>query len=181
MRPEESFIGQPIRSLQSMLRVIAENDTNYISIIPDGIYGPETIHAVSVFQRIHGLPVTGVTDQLTWDTIVGIYEPALIEQDAAFSLDILLNPKQVIRKGEYHPNLYLVQSMLTVLSDIYQSVSRPTISGVLDDATEDALASFQALCGLPMTGQLDKHTWKHLVLQYPLASSLNIASITDTF
>ena len=26
MRPEESFIGQPVRSLQTMLRVIAEND-----------------------------------------------------------------------------------------------------------------------------------------------------------
>jgi len=176
MKPEESFIGQPIRSLQSMLRVIAENDASYIPIIPDGIYGPETIRAVSVFQRVHGLPVTGITDQITWETIVEIYEPALVEQGAAFPLDVLLNPKQVIRKGEYHPNLYLVQSMLMVLSDIYQSVSRPTINGILDDATEDALASFQALSGLPMHGQLDKHTWKHLVLQYPLASALAIAA-----
>lgn len=180
MRPEASFIGQPIRSLQSMLRVIAENDPSYLPIIPDGIYGPETIRAVSVFQRIHGLPVTGITDQITWETIVGIYEPALIEQDAAFPLDVLLDPKQVIRKGEYHPNLYLAQSMLTVLSDIYQSVSRPSISGFLDDATEDALASFQALSGLPMSGLLDKHTWKHLVLQYPLAATLAITSAKDT-
>ncbi|MBR2421010.1 MAG: peptidoglycan-binding protein [Oscillospiraceae bacterium] len=173
MRPAESFIGQPIRSLQTMLRVIAENDPSHVPIIPDGIYGPETVRAVSKFQRIHGLPVTGVTDQTTWENVVSVYEPALIEQDAAFPLDIILNPKQVIRKGEYHPNLYLAQAMLAVLSEVYQSISKPPVSGLLDDATEDALASFQSLSGLPMSGQLDKHTWKHLALQYPLAASLS--------
>ena len=78
MRPPESFIGQPIRSLQTMLRVIAENDPSHERIIPDGIYGPETVSAVSSFQRIHGLPVTGVTDQDTWEAIVYHHEPALI-------------------------------------------------------------------------------------------------------
>ena len=77
MRPPESFIQQPIRSLQTMLRVLSERDDAYLSIIPDGIYGPATVSAVSVFQRIHGLPVTGITDQITWDRIVAEYEPAL--------------------------------------------------------------------------------------------------------
>ena len=72
MRPPESFIGQPIRSLQTMLRIIAENDSSYIRTIPDGLYGPETVQAVTVFQRKHGLPVTGVTNQATWDTLVAV-------------------------------------------------------------------------------------------------------------
>ena len=62
--------------------------------------------------------------------------------------------------------------MLTVLSEIYESVARPTLSGLLDEITADSLASFQQLSGLPMTGHLDKHTWKHLALQYPLATNL---------
>lgn len=177
MRPPESFIGQPIRSLQTMLRVIAENDPSHVRIVPDGIYGPETVRAVSTFQRIHGLPVTGVTDQCTWEAVVAVYEPALIEQDSAFPLDIILNPKQVIRKGERNPHLYLVQGMLLVLSQVYKSVGEPSQSGILDEPTADAISSFQALSGLPMTGNLDKHTWKHLVLQYPLAA--NLQSIPD--
>lgn len=172
MRPPESFIGQPIRSLQTMLRVIAENDPSHERIIPDGIYGPETVSAVSTFQRIHGLPATGVTDNRTWDTIVGIYEDALIEQQEAQPLTIILNPGQIIRKGERHPHLYLVQAMLTVLSEQYESIGRPSSTGILDDATTDALSSFQGISGLPMTGHLDKHTWHHLVLQYPLAANL---------
>lgn len=172
MKPSESFIGQPIRSLQTMLRVIAENDPSHVRIIPDGIYGPETTRAVSVFQRNHGLPVTGVTDYATWQAVVAVYEPALTEQTEAQALNIILNPKQVIRRGERSPNLYLAQGMLLVLSAIYKSIGQPTQSGILDDITADSLASFQGLSGLPMTGTLDKHTWKHLVLQYPLATNL---------
>lgn len=175
MNPPESFLSQPIRSLQTMLRVLAENDSGYVPIIPDGIYGSETVRAISTFQRRHGLPVTGVTDQETWDRVVERYEPALIAQDAAHPLYIVLNPSQVIRKGEHHPNLHLVQAMLAVLSALYESIPRPTSNGVLDDATEDALFAFQTLSGLPASGNLDKHTWKHLALQYPLAANLLVS------
>ena len=172
MRKHESFIGQPIRSLQTMLRVIAENDPAHERIIPDGIYGPETMSAVGTFQRLHGLPVTGVADNRTWDTVVELYEQALVQQDEAYPLRIILNPGQVIRSGERHPHLYLVQAILLVLSERYESIGRPNMTGILDAATADALASFQALSGLPMTGNLDKHTWKQLALQYPLAANL---------
>lgn len=172
MRPPESFLGQPIRSLQTMLRIIAESTPGMESLIPDGIYGPETVRVVSAFQRNHGLPVTGITDLLTWEAIVSVYEPALIEQDQAQMVEIILNPAQVIRKGERHPHLYLVQGMLQVLSEVYGSISALEITGILDNATEDALFSFQQLSGLPATGQLDKRTWKHLALQYPLAANI---------
>ena len=170
MRPSESFIGQPIRSLQTMLRVLAEDDPTHKKLIPDGIYGPETVSAVTIFQRKHGLPVTGITDQGTWEAIVAAYDPALIRTQAAFPLDIIMNPGQVIRKGERHPHIYLIQAMLVVLSDVYESISRPTQTGLLDEITSDSLASFQQISGLPMSGQLDKETWKHLALQYPLAA-----------
>lgn len=171
MRPPESFIGQPIRSLQTMLRVIAEDDPRHPTLIPDGIYGPETMAAVSAFQRMHGLGVTGVTDQPTWEAILAEYEPALIRRDDAYPLEIILNPGQVIRKGERHPHIFLVQGILRALSDRYPSISAPALTGLLDDATEDSLASFQLLSNLPMSGQLDKITWKHLALQYPLAAN----------
>ena len=176
MRPPESFIGQPIRSLQTMLRVIAETSPGMESIVPDGIYGPQTLRIISAFQREHGLPVTGITDQATWEAVVAVYETALIERDQAQSVEIILNPSQVLRKGERHPHLHLVQSMLKVLAQVYGSISEPEATGILDDATEDALSLFQQLSGLPMTGHLDKRTWKHLALQYSLAANLQSRS-----
>ena len=167
MRPPESFIGQPIRSLQTMLRVIAEDTPGMYALIPDGIYGPETVQTVAGFQRSHGLPATGVADQQTWEAIVEVYEQALISQDQAQPLEIILNPGQVIRKGERHPNLYIVQAILKVLSQSYGSIGEVLFTGILDDATEDALFAFQQLSGLPATGRLDKRTWKHLPWHHP--------------
>lgn len=171
MRPNESFIGQPIRSLQTMLRVLAEDDPSHKAVIPDGIYGPETSSAVSRFQQLHGLPITGITDQDTWETVVREYDLALIRIDEAWPVYAVLEPGEVLRRGQRHPHLPLAQAMLAVLSEIYKSIPMPGITGILDDATADALSSFQELSGLPMTGELDKHTWKHLALQYPLAAN----------
>ena len=172
MRPNESFIGQPIRSLQTMLRTIAQTDDQVPSVIPDGIYGRDTINSVSAFQRKAGLPVTGITDQNTWDTVVTYYEPALIEVQPAEPLEILLNPGQIIRKGESNPNVYVLQAVLMVLSETFSSITPPSMNGTLDLATSNSLSSFQQLNRLPMTGELDKKTWKHLSHQYPLAVTL---------
>ena len=171
MRPPESFVGQPIRSLQTMLQVIAQNDPSYPEIIPDGIYGPETMRAVAAFQRKHMLPVTGITDLTTWETIVPVFDLSLLALDAAAPIEIVWNPGVVLYRGDSHPNLFLAQGMLAVLSQVYHSVSKPSLNGVLDDITSDSLASFQMLSGLPMTGNLDRPTWAQLAQQYPLAAN----------
>lgn len=170
MRPAESFVGQPIRSLQTMLRVIAESDPLQPSVIPDGIYGPQTVTAVSTFQRRNGLPITGITDQATWDQIVAVYGPALVSVGPVQPLEIILEPGQVIRRGEQAPNLYLVQAMLIVLSKAYGSINAPDVTGILDISTANALSAFQTLNQLPATGELDRNTWRHLALQYPMAT-----------
>ena len=41
---------------------------------------------------------------------------------------------------------------------------------ILDEATSVSLVSFQEMTGLPESGELDKRTWKHLALHYPLAA-----------
>ena len=172
MKPEESFLNQPIRSLQTMLRTLAEYDTRHETVIPDGIYGPATSSAVSRFQQLHGLPATGVTDQGTWEKIVAEYEPALIQVAEAQLLDVILDTNQVIRKGARHPNVYIVQAILAVLQDAYASIGPVSHNGIMDEATSNAIAVFQELSGLPMTGNLDKITWKALALHYPHASQL---------
>ncbi|MBR4290268.1 MAG: peptidoglycan-binding protein [Oscillospiraceae bacterium] len=172
MRPGESFVSQPIRSLQTMLRTLAEHDDRYQSVVPDGVYSPQTRSAVAQFQQNHGLPVTGITDQRTWEAIVERYEPALVFVDEAQSVEVILNPNEVLRFGDSSPYLNVAQAMLIVLSQVYGSIGLPVVSGILDAATADSLASFQTLTGLPVTGELDKRTWKHLALHFPLAANL---------
>jgi peptidoglycan hydrolase-like protein with peptidoglycan-binding domain len=157
-----------------MLRVIAQEDERQPSLIPDGIYGNQTTAAVSAFQRNHGIPATGVADRNTWEQIVEAYEPALVRVGPAQPLEIILEPGQIIRRGDAQPNVYILQAVLIVLSDIYASITPPGMNGVLDDATAASLEAFQALSGLPQTGELDKVTWKQLALHYPLAANKSL-------
>ncbi len=155
-----------------MLRILSESDATLPSVVPDGIYGANTVTAVSAFQRRAGIPVTGVADQTTWDAIVPAYETALIAIDEAEPLHIILNPNQVHRQGERHPNIWLVQAILTVLALAYGGIPAPGMTGILDIPTAESLSAFQRFSLLPETGELDKQTWKHLALQYPMASNL---------
>ena len=111
MRPDESFVQQPVRSLQTMLRVIAEDDPTLPTVIPDGIYGPSTMIAVTAFQRRAGIPVTGIADENTWTRITESYEPALIRVGKAEPIEILLEPGEVIVIGQSSPYVFLLQGI----------------------------------------------------------------------
>ena len=170
MRPGESFVEQPIRSLQTMLRVISEDDPRLPTVVPDGIYGPTTMNSVTAFQRLYGLPITGVTDQETWDKVVSVYELALISVGPAEPIEIILQPGEIFRLGDSNAYIYLLQSILIQLSTENPKIIAPTHNGVFDNPTSEALSAFQLLAGIPVTGEMDKNTWKYLVRHFTLSA-----------
>lgn len=170
MKPEESFVNQPIRSLQTMLRTIARIEPGQMNVMPDGICGSQTAAAVRSFQRRMGLNPTGAVDQSTHAHIVREFDRARIETKQAHPVQVTLDPGQVLRRGEGHPAVYVMQSMLTVLSELVPSIPRPTHSGQLDSQTSESLATFQTYAALPPTGEVDKRTWKELSLHFSLAA-----------
>ena len=62
-----------MRQIQEELARISRSYPAIPMITPDGIYGSATREAVEAFQRIFGLPVTGVIDYKTWYRISEIY------------------------------------------------------------------------------------------------------------
>ena len=95
-------------------------------------------------------------------------------------IEITMDPGQVFRFGDSSPYIYLMQSMLTQLSLDHPAITAPEHSGFIDEATVLSLSGFQALAGLPATGELDKITWKHLVRQFTLNAHHNTASHAQT-
>ena len=171
MRPEISFLGQPVRSLQTMLRTIGIAEGRPITVIPDGIYGRQTAAAISLFQKEHGIPVTGITDQQTWDMITYHFSQAQTQIGKAQGVEVVLNSGRVFTDGDSSPWVMLFQSMLAVIAQHYRFSGCPTSSGCMDKKTCQCLTEFQRLSGLPETGQLDRKTWKHLSLQFTLAAN----------
>ena len=65
--------GSKVRQMQEQLNRIAQAYPALPTLTADGIYGERTRQAVADFQRIFGLPVTGVVDYPTWFKISDIY------------------------------------------------------------------------------------------------------------
>ena len=170
MRPNESFVAQPVRSLQTMLRVIAKDNPKIPTVVPDGIYGPTTMSAITAFQRLYNIPITGVTDQRTWDKIVDVYEPARIRVDRAAPIEVLLEPGQILRPGDNSPYIFLLQGMLSYLSVNNTTLPMPTNSGKLDTETINSILAFQRIAALEETGEVDRLTWLYLVNYFTLST-----------
>ncbi len=65
--------GDKVRQLQQQLNRIAQNYPAIPKVTVDGIYGQRTADAVKVFQKVFGLPQSGITDFPTWYEISRIY------------------------------------------------------------------------------------------------------------
>ncbi|MEG1801844.1 MAG: peptidoglycan-binding protein [Lachnospiraceae bacterium] len=65
--------GDKVKQMQEQLRRIAKTYTAIPSVTPDGIFGVSTQAAVKKFQKIFGLPVTGIVDYATWYKISELY------------------------------------------------------------------------------------------------------------
>lgn len=65
--------GSKVQQMQAQLNRIAQNYPALPRITADGIYGPRTAEAVRTFQRIFGLPQSGIVDYPTWYKISAIF------------------------------------------------------------------------------------------------------------
>ncbi len=65
--------GPKVRQMQEQLNAIAQSYPALPKIAVDGIYGEATQNAVREFQKVFGLPATGVVDYPTWYEIQEIY------------------------------------------------------------------------------------------------------------
>ena len=162
MRVAKQPENTPISDLQEMLRLIDPT----LNLGYDGIYGKETADAVSAFQTAQGLPVTGETDQTTWDTIRKEYKEQKIYKGPAHPLYLVLQPDQVIERGSDNVHLFVIQGALTAMGQFYEDLPTFAITGTLDDPTAQAVIWFQDKAGLPQTGSIDKKTWAYLAHEY---------------
>ena len=65
--------GQKVYQMQEQLNVIAEVYSSIPTVYENGYFDEETQDAVEAFQRLFGLPVSGIVDYPTWYKIQSIY------------------------------------------------------------------------------------------------------------
>lgn len=149
-----------VANLQRYLRQLAYH-TNGIGQVPvDGIFDTATQAALSDYQRVSGLPVTGKADRETWERLYADY---------LASLSLYAPPTPVSLFARYPPGGYLdigavgidvavLQHMLGELTLLYV-LTPPQMTGEYDAATKQAVRDMQAYLGLEPNGLVDILTW----------------------
>lgn len=155
------FVGDSRRAtadLQRWLREISRNAGAIPNVYIDGIYGAETVLAVSDFQRRNGLPITGTVDLATFNAIFSAFSAIIPVSERAF----LGAENGVIARGDAFDGVVVLQSLLRDLAEEDESFF-VNADGVFGEATENAVKRLQRVLGVVEDGRVTASLWRQLV------------------
>lgn len=158
----------PVRNIQIALQALAVQYSTMVPPIPDGIYGPVTSEAVTVFQEAQGLPPTGETDRATWDALHNAYFQWLRAQRPSSETSMFPGGDTVLAVDGVDDAVYAVQLMLRRIARQFGDFVPVSVTGRMDSDTVRELRRFQSRTLLPETGEVDRDTWDRLVRFYEL-------------
>ncbi len=178
--PEELRFGDEglyVSVLQYFLLVIADYYDAVPPIALNGVFDEMTRDAVYSFQRVFGLPIDGIVDEITWnemyDAYIGIIDS--LPDNIITSVGIPF-PGEYLAVGSSGENVRNLQTYLGVVASVYPSIVAPAVTGEFDTQTEEAVREFQRLFDLTVSGVVGPITWDEIADQYVLISEGNLKS-----
>ena len=159
--------GVNVQLIQYFLNIISEFNNFIPSVTIDGIYGPATSEAVTVFQRSQGLPETGIVDEATWNVLYSQYTSTVAGLPEDFRGNgAAIYPGIPLRRGSTGVNVQNLQRYLAKISEFNPSVPTVTVTGNFGAETQRAVIAFQQENGLPPRGVVGLQTWNEIAEQY---------------
>ena len=164
-------VGNDVRLLQLRLNRIS---TNYPSIpkiqFTNGVFANDTEDAVKAFQKIFSLEVDGIVGTATWYKIISVYNAVkklneLISEGVAIE-DVLLEFPEQLQMGDRGLYVSVAQYYLNFVSAFDERLTDIEITGVYDEATQEAVKAYQGTKGIEQTGILNDETGIALYDQY---------------
>lgn len=155
-------VGIQVRVVQYFLSVIGSYYPALPVIEVDGIFGQETLNAVQAYQQAFGLPVNGVVDRQTWESIVQTYQGIVQNDNTWMNMDIPLFPGQNLVLGSQSPGVLQVQQWINILATAYPQVTPVPETGYYGEMTRNAVIAIQELLGLTPLGVVSTITWNAL-------------------
>lgn len=166
MYKESDFIGRPVASLQYMLRQISFLHDVIPRLSVDGLFGPETLEALMIFQREFFPPVTGVVDLAVWEAVVAQYHIARRALDPPRTVSGPPHAAWSAAEGDSSLHLMMSQSMFRALSRVLEDIEEDEITGRHGEASARNTRWLQERAGLERTGVFGKAEWEALARLY---------------
>ena len=163
----EGSVGIGVRTIQYYLNVIAYFNPNLLSPPIDGVFGKETAEAVKRFQQYFGLPVTGVVNTSTWNTLNRIYSETVEFLPEGYSGEYgKLYPGYFLSEGMRNQNVRDLQTYLSLIGKNLEAIPEVSVTGYFGPQTRAAVTAFQNAFGIPANGAVGPITWNTIVSQY---------------
>ncbi len=163
----EGNSGVDVKTLQYYLSIIAYFNSDLQPVPLDGVFNSQTVEAVERFQAFYGLPVTGIVDNDTWNTIDRIYIETVAALPPGYEGDnAKLYPGYFLTNGIRGQNVTDLQTYLSLIGKNIPEIPEIPITGYFGDQTEEAVRTFQRLFGIPVSGEVGPVTWYQIALQY---------------
>lgn len=163
----EGDSGIPTATVQYYLSIIAYFNGSLQPVPLSGFFDSGTVAAVERFQAFYGLPVTGVVDNATWNTIDRIYTETVAALPDGYQGDnAKLYPGYFLSEGMRGENITDLQTYLNLIGSNIEAVPVVPVTGYFGEQTENAVRIFQQLYGIPVSGAVGPVTWYQIAREY---------------
>ena len=164
----EGDVSSGVLTLQYYLAYISLFIPSVISPDVDGAFGPGTADAVRSYQDSYGIPVTGVVDEATWNSIEETYYGILRGIPYQFEAGIILPfPGRILRVGLEGDDVRALQEYLNYISGTYTEIPRVNVDGIFGQSTAAAVSAFKSLFNIPGNPErVDAQTWNAIISVY---------------
>ena len=154
-----------VRSLQYYLAVIGAYYENVLPVTITGYFGQQTEDSVKSFQKVFGLPETGVVDLATWNDLYRAYT-GITESVEPNPETVALFPGTLLREGQTSEDIRTLQEYLTFISKTYPDIPPVNATGYFGPVTKSSVTAFQKRFGLPPNGAVGADTWNEIATVY---------------
>ena len=168
---KELKLGDSSRSVYALQYYLAYISLFYPTVsspATDGDFGQGTDDAVRSYQKTFGLDVTGVVDEITWNSIQNTYNEILSRFPYDFANGLILPyPGRVLRIGVDGNDVRAVQEYLNYISNTYTNIPKTSVDGIYGPSTATAVNKFVEVFGLPDSkGRVNAQVWNSIISVY---------------
>ncbi|MBR2489451.1 MAG: peptidoglycan-binding protein [Clostridia bacterium] len=159
--------GIPVRTIQYYLSIIAYFNGALQPVPLNGNFDGATVAAVERFQEFYGLPVTGIVNTETWNTINRIYTETVSSLPAGYEGEnAKLYPGYFLSIGMRGDNVTALQTYLSRIAENINEIPVIPVTGYYGEQTENAVSEFQRLFGITVSGAVGPVTWYQIAREY---------------
>lgn len=159
--------GIPVRTIQYYLSIIAYFNQSLQPVPLNGQFDAATVAAVERFQEFYGLPVTGIVNNETWNTINRIYTETVSSLPQGYEgNNAKLYPGYFLSIGMRGDNVSSLQTYLARIGEVIPEIPVIPVTGYFGEQTEAAVREFQRLFGITVSGAVGPVTWYQIAREY---------------